>query len=77
MDLCMFLAKMAAFLISSMLVTTNVPADKTEIVPTDIIITEPNYMQIACEHCHENFAADVNQNIAVCPHCGHVHHFEG
>ncbi len=77
MNLCLFLAKMMAFFISSTLFTNNVPVNTTEIVPTEIIAIDANYMQISCEHCHENFAADVNMNSATCPHCGHIHHFEG
>ena len=40
-------------------------------------INEANMMKISCEHCHENFDADLNLSSAICPHCGHHNDFAG
>ena len=59
--------------------TESTVFDCAEIVDTITLDNElpSNFMQISCEHCHENFAADMNTNSAKCPHCGHYNDFAG
>ena len=55
---------------------TIIPGDQGEEADLENV-NKANIMKISCEHCHENFAADINKNSAICTHCGHYNDFAG
>ncbi len=63
--------------VSAMEITDTVIPGEQETQAEPVNVNKANIMQISCEHCHENIAADVNTSGAICPHCGHHNDFAG